>query len=86
MSIKRIIAWLFTPPKPSIYDLISQTARLNNRSEHDLFHAAAEPWGYSRYKVDTDFVAYLKEGHVPHYVRVFVGHASSPTAAPNRLN
>ena len=52
----------------SLYDISLATGR----TEYDLFHKSAEKWSVSKEKIDQDYIRYIAEQVVPHYVKDFV--------------
>jgi hypothetical protein len=41
-------------------------------SAYDLFRCSGVDWRFSNSKIEADFNAYLKSGHIPHYVVSYV--------------
>jgi hypothetical protein len=41
-------------------------------SVYDLFQRSGQHWRFSQTKIDSDFKAYLNQGDIPGYVRLFI--------------
>jgi hypothetical protein len=52
----------------SLYDISLATGR----TEYDLFHMSAENWSVSKKKIDQDYIRYIADQVLPHYVQDFV--------------
>lgn len=50
-------------------EYLTRMARMQGRSEYDLFCDCGENWRFSKNKVEDDFKSYLLCGQIPHYVR-----------------
>ena len=53
-------------------EYLASLARVRQCSVYDLFRISGVNWRFSNSKVETDFKAYLKTGHIPHYVVNYV--------------
>ena len=53
-------------------EYLASLARVRQCSVYDLFRFSGVDWRFSNSKVETDFKAYLKTGHIPHYVVNYV--------------
>ena len=49
-------------------EYVSSLARVRKCSVYDLFRFSGADWSFSNSKIETDFKAYLKTGHIPQYV------------------
>ena len=52
----------------SLYDISLTTGR----TEYDLFHKSAEKWSVSKDRIDHDYIRYITDQVLPHYVQDFV--------------
>jgi hypothetical protein len=53
-------------------EYLSSLAIIRQCSVYDLFVCSGVDWKFSNSKIDSDFKAYLKTGHIPHYVVNYV--------------
>ena len=49
-------------------EYLASLARVRQCSVYDLFRLSGVDWRFSNSKVETDFKAYLRTGHIPQYV------------------
>jgi len=54
-------------------------ARQKECSEYDIFGLACEDWRISKTRMEIDFKHYLKQGHLPYYVKDYVRRNRSDT-------
>jgi len=53
-------------------EFLAGLAMARQCSAYDLFRSSGVDWRFSNSKIETDFNAYLKTGHIPHYVVTYV--------------
>ncbi|MGE5255669.1 MAG: hypothetical protein ACM3KE_03305 [Hyphomicrobiales bacterium] len=53
-------------------EFLTSLAIVRQCSVYDLFQCAGVDWRFSNSKIETDFKAYLKTGHIPQYVVAYV--------------
>jgi hypothetical protein len=53
-------------------EYLASLAMVRQCSVYDLFHCSGADWRFSNSKIETDFKAYLKTGHIPQYVVNYV--------------
>ncbi|MBI5579111.1 MAG: hypothetical protein HY895_08150 [Deltaproteobacteria bacterium] len=53
-------------------EYLASLAMARQCSAYDLFRCSGVDWRFSSSKIETDFSAYLKTGHIPHYVASYV--------------
>jgi len=53
-------------------EYLASLARVRQCSVYDLFRFSGVDWRFSNSKIETDFNAYLKTGHIPQYVVNYV--------------
>lgn len=63
-------------------EFLSYCARSKGISEYDVFFLAAPYWSKHPVQVEEDFMNYLREGHLPHYVRDYLRKLRSGDIAP----
>ncbi len=56
----------------SVEDYLYKLARITRKSEHEIFHEAAEQWPVTRIAVEEDFKQYLLNQITPYYVNDFI--------------
>jgi hypothetical protein len=49
-------------------EYLASLAMVRKCSVYDLFRCSGADWRFSNSKIETDFNAYLKTGHIPQYV------------------
>jgi hypothetical protein len=49
-------------------EYLASLAMVRKCSVYDLFRCSGGDWKFSNSKIETDFKAYLKTGHIPQYV------------------
>ena len=72
----RLHSYLYKPPQKcnEVEFLLFKLSRISGKSEHEIFHKAAEEWGrmVPERTVEQHFTTYLKDGDIPHYVTKFI--------------
>lgn len=53
-------------------EYLTSLAIVRQCSVYELFQCSGVDWRFSKYKIETDFKAYLKTGHIPQYVVNYV--------------
>jgi hypothetical protein len=53
-------------------EYLASLAMVRQCSVYDLFRCSGADWRFSDSKIETDFNAYLKTGHIPQYVINYV--------------
>jgi hypothetical protein len=53
-------------------EYLNSLAIIRQCSVYELFMRSGMDWRFSNSKIDSDFKAYLKTGHIPHYVVNYV--------------
>lgn len=53
-------------------EYLCSLALLRQCSVYDLFHLSGGDWRFSTSKIESDFQAYLRTGHIPSYVANYV--------------
>ena len=53
-------------------EYLASLALVRQCSVYDLFQCSGGDWRFSNSKIETDFKAYLKTGHIPQYVVNYV--------------
>ncbi len=56
----------------TVEDYLYKLARITQKSEHEIFHEAAEQWPVSSLTVEEDFKHYLINQIIPYYVNDFI--------------
>jgi len=59
-------------------EFLAGLAMARQCSAYDLFRSSGVDWRFSNSKIETDFNAYLKTGHIPHYVVNYVKQNIQP--------
>lgn len=63
-------------------EFLSNYARFKAISEYDVFFLAAPYWSKHSGQVEEDFMNYLREGPLPHYVRDYLRKLRSGDIVP----